>query len=419
MFGLEIKAELGVVSGMNEKDPTKISPGLTIPEFDVKVVNEHYCHVTSKDGRYKFSAKIVGKSIQIYGPTFPKLLQNYVGSGGFTEFEFTTPADDVITHVTTSLRLMDKLSSDGFSTKIDRDELVISHSSKPDYELRMSITDIRHSASSTYGAIKYCGPGYDDENSKLKCKYINNYRMFKIDKDLEELSQELKARLLKLGEPDPRITQWVTEEIEKELTPHGIVFTPRLGKGIVELSHPSGLSGSFLWELFTIGNYFTNKQKCPNQHFPTDIEQCNSVLFTCDFPDMQERYTKNWLVSANEKEAVNTIRGILACGLVYQEVCKKWKSELVIPKLRVDGLHLVNTKMEGNNIILKLTQKWDQLILTSIGERFSYYLPDALSDDEPEKIARLIVEKIDKHVKKFIQKSGYKLANTKAVEIDL
>jgi hypothetical protein len=77
--------------------------------------------------------------------------------------EFTTDADDAITQFTKLLKLMDKLSSEGFSAKIDDGYLVLSHLSKPDYELSMALGDARRIVplknTSLYTYVEYRGKG--------------------------------------------------------------------------------------------------------------------------------------------------------------------------------------------------------------------------------------------------------------------
>jgi hypothetical protein len=403
----------------------EFSPNLIIPGFDVKVENEHSCHVVSKDGRHRFSAKIEVPYIKISGPMFAKPLVARVGPWEWV-CRYATDADDVITQVANSLRWMDQLLNEGFSAKIDRHELILSHPSKPDYSLRMCLIDARRLVSSPYTSvyteIGYCGPEYDvvwsTQRNRLERRDISNLRLIVIDKNFEELAQELKTRVLSLGEPDPRIAQWVTQEIKSELLPQGFTFTPRLDKGIVEWSHPSGLSGSLSFALFTAGYdyyiYYTNP-KYPNPHFPTDIEKDKVVLLTCGCPNIQETYTKAW--SANEpQDTINDIRSVLACTLVYQEVCSKWKSDILIPKWNGNSLHLVNTKREGEeSIILELTREKNKLSLKGMGDKLSYPISGSLRVVDTKKITRTIVERADRHVQKFIR--DHKITS-KVIEVE-
>jgi hypothetical protein len=324
--------------------------------------------------------------------------------------------DDVITEVATLLKLMDKLSSEGFSAKIDGRCIVLSHPSKPDYELRMSLADARKISSFTnsllYTRVEYRGPAYDAEaNTKWRLSSIDSSRLIVTNKGLEELAQEIKTRILSMGEEkDPRITQWVSEEIEKELRSQGFTFTPKPEEGIVKFSHPAGVSGSLSFAPFTFseGYGFDENPKYPNPQFPTDIEREKVVLFTLDRPNSREPYTKGFLAK-NPQEVIHEFRRFLALPLVYQEVCKAWKSDILVPKLNGDSLQLVNTKIEGNgSIILELTVKKDKLRLKSSGKTYK------ISDD-PGKIAQTIVGLAEKHVQEFIQANGL---TTKITEID-
>jgi hypothetical protein len=415
---------------MGMPSSNEITPDLTIPEFEVKVINAHCCQVISKDGRYEFSVEIAGQHIRISGPMFPKPLESRVGPWIWyvnweEAYEVITDVDDLIAHVAKSLRLLDKFSSDGFSAKIEGKELVLSHSSKPNYSLHMRLTNIRKLKSpfsiytSVYTPVVYCGPAYAEEaNTKWNVKRgtISNYRLIASDKDIRELSQELKKRVLGLGEPDSRIVQWVSQEIEQELVPQGFTFTPKPEKALVEFSHPTGLSGSFSFALFTGGCNFDIHPKFPNQHFPTDIEQEKVVLFTCTSPDIQTPYTKTWLAN-KPNEAINEIRGVLACALVHQEVCKEWKSDILIPKWNGNRLQLVNTKLEGDNaIILELASDEKRLLLKGMGDELSCPILNTPIVVDAKKITQAIVNQANRHVQEFIQANGI---TTKVIEVEL
>jgi hypothetical protein len=401
------------------KELTEISPNLTIPGFDVKVKNKHSCQVRSQDGRYEFSVEIneSNQDLILSGNMLRESYKVWVGDWEWWGIELTTKADDTITQVTNSLKLMDKLSSEGFSAKIDRSHLVLSHPSKPGYSLRMGLTHAEKIVplknTLVYTWVEYCGPAYDEEANR-KCKLdwsIENSRLVVTNKDFEELAQELKARVLSLGEgKDPRIAQWVSEEIEKELRSQGFTFTPKPEKGIVELSHPAGLSGTLSFAPFTVGGPDLNP-KYPNLQFPTDIEQEKVVLFTLDRPNSQEPYTKGFLAKYPQ-EVIDDFRQLLALPLVYREVCHAWKSDILVPKLNGDSLQLVNTKIEGNgSIILELTVENGKLVLKD--KKNSYEI-----SDDPREIAQTIVGLAENHVQEFIQANGVKLTNTRVVEID-
>jgi hypothetical protein len=396
------------------KKLTEISPDLTIPGFDVKVKNPHSCQVRSQDGRYEFSVEInEGRELplKIYGNIVSKPKGFRLGAWKGC-MEYTTDADDAITQVANLLKLMDKLSSEGFSAKIDDGALVLSHPFKPDYNLRMSLADGRKIVplknTSLYTYVEYCGPAYDTKsNTKWQLDGIDNGRLIVTNKGLEELAEELKARVLSLGEEkDPRITQWVSEEIEKELRSQGFTFTPKPEKGIVDFFHPVGLSGSLSFAPFTVGDLDLNP-KYSSLQFPTDIGTEKVVLFTCDRPNYREPYTKGFL----DKEPQNVIdefRRLLALRLAYQDVCKTWKSDLLVPKLRHSKILLVNPELDGNeSIILELAREKDKLVLRGMGEELSYPILDTPTVVDTEAITRAIVERAEKHVQEFSQKTGY------------
>jgi hypothetical protein len=317
---------------------------------------------------------------------------------------------------------MDKLSSEGFSAKIDDGELVLSHPSKPNYKLRMLLADAQRTVGKNdllYTRVEYRGPAYDAKaNTKWQLSSIDSSRLIVTNKGLEELAQEIKTRILSMGEEkDPRITQWVSEEIEKELRSQGFTFTPKPEEGIVKFSHPAGVSGSLSFAPFTFseGYGFDETPKYPNPQFPTDIEREKVVLFTLDRPNSREPYTKGFLAK-NPQEVIHEFRRFLALPLVYQKVCKAWKSDILVPKLNGDSLQLVNTKIEGNgSIILELTVEKDKLSLKGSGKTYK------ISDDPgeiartPGKIARTIAGLAEKHVQEFIRANGL---TTKITEID-
>jgi hypothetical protein len=409
------------MAGMSKK-LTEISPDLTIPGFDVKVESKHSCHVKSQDGRHEFSVEIINESCE-----FPLTISgNIVGKqqgirlgawkGG------TTDADDVITHVANCLKLMDKLSSEGFSANIYNGYLVLSHSSKPDYELRMCIFDARKipfcSDASIYTIVEYYGPAYDEEaNQKWKLgRAIYNDKLIVTNQDFEELAQEIKTRILSMGEKVLGIAQWVTQEIENELARQGVIFTTDPGKVSVDFFHPVGLSGSLSFAPFTaltVGRFDINP-KYPNPQFPTDIEGDKVVLFTLDRPKYREPYTKGFLAK-NPQEVIHEFRRFLALPLVYQDVCNAWKSDLLVPKLRQTKMLLVNTELDDKHIILELARENDKLVLRGMGEEFSYPILDNATVVDTKAITRAIVERAEKHVQEFSQNTGY--IHSKVVEV--
>jgi hypothetical protein len=389
------------------KKLTEISPDLTIPGFDVKVHSPHSCQVKSKDGWYEFSVEIDESCeypLTISGNIVSKPWSFRLGAwkGGS---EYTTDADDVITLVANLLKLMDKLSSEGFSAKIKGEWLVLSHPSKPDYKLRMALADARKIVplknTSLYTEVEYCGPAYDEEANR-KCKLdwsIENSRLVVTNKDFEELAQELKARVLSLGEgKDPRIAQWVSEEIEKELHLQGFSFSPKSEKGIVDFFHPVGLSGTLSFAPFTVGYKYNFNSKYPNLQFPTDEEKRKVVLFTLVRHKYREPYTKGFLAEEPE-EVIHEFRRLLALRLVYQEVSHAWKSDLLVPKLRESRMLLVNPELAGNeSIILELTQENSKFVLKGMGEELSYPILDTPTVVDTEAITRAIVERAEEYV---------------------
>jgi hypothetical protein len=406
-----------------KNEPTKISPDLTIPGFDVTVHSPHSCQVKSQDGRYEFSAKIEEKNenenIIISCPRFPMPLTLRAGAWSFINYQFTTDVDDAITQMANLLRLMDEFSRDGFSAKIERNKLFLSHASKPDYSLRVWPADARKIVSFTdkllYTLVEYCGPAYDAK-ANTKWKYegwdINNSRFIAIDKNFEKFCQELKTRVLRLGEEkDPRIAEWVSEEIENQLAPQGVIFTPRPEKATVDFFHPVGLSGFLSFAPFTSNFGYDFNQKFPNPNFPTDIEQEKVVLFSCDRPNYRSPYAKA-LLAKKPQEVIDEIRGFLAIALVHQEVCHAWKSDLLVPKLRESKMLLVNPELdEKKSIVLELTREKDKLVLKGMGEQRSY-IPKGV---DTKAIAKDIMVLAEKHVQEFSQKTGY--IHSKVVEV--
>jgi hypothetical protein len=411
-----------------KNEPTKISPDLTIPGFDVTVHSPHSCQVKSQDGRYEFSAKIEEKNenIIISCPRFPMPLTLRAGAWSSINCQFTTDVDDAITQMANLLRLMDEFSRDGFSAKIERNKLFLSHASKPDYSLRVWPADARKIVSFTdkllYTLVEYCGPAYDAK-ANTKWKYegwdINNSRFIAIDKNFEKFCQELKTRVLNLGEEkDPRIAEWVSEEIENKLAPQGVIFTPRPEKATVDFFHPVGLSGSLSFALFTSNFGYDFNQKFPNPNFPTDIEQEKVVLFSCDRPNYRSPYAKA-LLAKKPQQVIEEIRGFLAIALVHQEVCHEWKSDLLVPKLRHSKMLLVNTELDGNkSIILELNRERGRLVLRGMGEELYYPIWDIPTVVDTKEITQTIVKLAEKHIQEFIQNAEYDPPKGSFPEID-
>jgi hypothetical protein len=253
---------------------------------------------------------------------------------------------------------------------------------------------------SIYTTVEYCGPAYDKKiNAKWQLDGIDNGRLIVTNKGLEELAQEIKARILSLGEEkDPRIAQWVSEEIEKDLAPNGFTFVPKPGKDIVEFSHPTGLSGTLSFAPFTADGNFVFNPKYPNLQFPTDIEKPKVVLFSCARPNSRKPYTKAFLVE-DPQEVVNEFLGLLALPLVYQEVCQAWKSNLLVPKLRYSKILLVNPELAGNDsIILELTREKDKLVLKGMEEERFYPMSNTPLAVDTKAITQDIAELAEKYV---------------------
>jgi hypothetical protein len=404
------------------KKLTEISPDLAIPGFNVKVKNAHSCKVRSQDGRYEFSVEIDESRfypLAISGNSVSEPWRLRLGSWEASGIEYTTDADDVIIHLAKSLKLMDQLSSEGFSAKIDGRSLVLSHPSKPGYQLHMGLGTrkiVPLKNTSLYTWVDYYGPAYDaDSNTKWQLNGIDNSRLIVTNKGLEELAQEIKTRVLSMGEEkNPRITQWVSEEIEKELRTQGFTFIPKPEKAIVEFSHPSGLSGTLSFAPFTADGVFVLNPKYPNLQFPTDIEREKVVLFTLDRRNYREPYTKAFLAK-EPQQVIDEIWGFLALRLVYQDVCNAWKSDLIVPRLRHSKMLLVNTELDDKHIILELARENDKLVLRGLGEKLSYPILDTPTVVDTEAITRTIVERAEKYVQEFSQKTGY--IHSKVVEV--
>jgi hypothetical protein len=406
------------------KKLTEISPDLTIPGFDVTVHNPHSCQVKSQDGRHEFSVEIDKSRKYRLTISASNSWSFCLGAWKWCGIEYTTDADDVITHFANSLKLMDQLSSEGFSAKIDRG-LVLSHPSKPGYQLRMGLGDARKIVplknTSVYTWVEYRGPAYDYSKANINLlsglHFLGSERLIVTNKGLEELAEELKARILSLGEKAPGIAQWVKGEIESALAPQGFTFTPKPEKAIVEFSHPTGLSGSLSFApftAFTAGGDYDINPKYPNPQFPTDIGTEKVVLFTLDRRNYREPYTKGFL-EKNPQEVIHEFRRFLALPLVYQEVCDVWKSDILVPKLNGNSLQLVNTKIEGDDsIVLELTveeeKEKDKLALKNKDQKDYYEI-----SDDPGEIAQTIVGLAETHVQEFIQANGL---TTKIIEID-
>jgi hypothetical protein len=397
-----------------KKELTKISPDLTIPGFDVKVTNERFCRVTSKDGRYEFSAQVSGGILVISGSMFPKPLLEYIGSWK-TEmssivYEVTAAVDDAITHVANSLRMIDEFSRDGYSAKIKGNWLVLSHSSKPDYSLLMSISDARKCCGNLYATLEYLGPAYQADNNLYRDWEGNRWeicgtKFMQLNIELDELIKALKARILSMGEPDLEIFEWFPKNLEKDLLPLEFTFTPNLDKACVEFSHPSGLSGSLSFALFST-----------SRDFPPPKQK--AVLFTFTHPDYQKPYLRSWLHDHAPEKTLVDIRQILFLVLVLQEVNKKWKSDILIPKLSGHCLQLVNTRLKNNeSIILECTPNNKTLLLKGMGDTLSYPLPDIPAVFDANDITRNIVSRAEMHVQEFLKKTGGNRAK-KVPELD-
>jgi hypothetical protein len=105
--------------------------------------------------------------------------------------------------------------------------------------------------------------------------------------------------------------------------------------------------------------------------------------------------------------------------LLHEEICKEWKSDILIPKWENNSLHLVNTKLnEGGASIFTLTSAKEKLILTGGGEERSYPFSDILNKGNTKKITREIVVLAEKHVQEFLQKTGGNRPK-RIIEIDL
>jgi hypothetical protein len=429
----------------------EISPDLTIPGFDVKVgKSRSTCRVKSKDGRHQFLARVnlvesernSYYALRIQGPMFPKPLTTELYHCGLDLYdggaqEVAQCADDVITNVANSLRLMDVFSSDGFSAdgfsaRIDGEKMVLSHSSKPDYSLEMSIAKairLNGLSRSPYAVVYYSGPEYNPCTPKIICgEYITNLRYVPIPKNVEKFADELKARVLKLGEPDTRIFQWVGNEIGEALLSYGFTITPRPEKNVVEISHPVGISGSYSISPYTVGEDFDFKLQCPNPHFPADIETSNVVFFTYSLPDTQTQeppVTSEYQITWGS-EAIEEIQTILALSLVYQEFRNTFKSNILTPRLKNKGeiLQLVNTELEGDeSVILTLAceycYKKDKyhLVLNGMEKKLTFPFTDTPTVVDTKKVTQDMVELAEEYVRKFRQEKISLL--TRVEEIDI
>jgi hypothetical protein len=339
-------------------------------------------------------------------------------------------ADEIITNVANSLRLMDVFSSDGFSARIDGKKLVLSHSSKPDYSLEMFIADARrlYGSRSPYAVVYYSGPEYNPCNSQWN---ITNLRYVRIPKNFEKFADGLKARVLKLGEPDTRIFQWVENAIGDALLSYGFTITPRPEKNVVEISHPVGISGSYSISHYTVGELFDDFSfEWPNPHFPTDIETQKVVFFTYNLPDTQEPpVTTGCPINLAELPSIYEIQTILALSLVYQEFCNTFKSDILTPgwkKRKNKGmweeeiLQLVNPKLNGNeSVILTLRRKYcdkqrkNYLVLEGMEQKLTFPFSDTPPFVDTEKVTQAMV----KLARKFLQEKGLLL--TRVEEIDI
>jgi hypothetical protein len=87
----------------------------------------------------------------------------------------------------------------------------------------------------------------------------------------------------------------------------------------------------------------------------------------------------------------------------------------IVPKLNVDSLQLVNTKIEGDeSIILELTLEGDKFRLREKDRE----KPHKISDN-PGEIAQTIVGLAEKHVQEFTQETDYIRPTTIVPELDI
>jgi hypothetical protein len=321
-----------------------------------------------------------------------------------------TEAKSLATHVEKAFKLMEEFSRDGFSAKMQGKWLVLTHSSKPDYSLRLQLTSDKK-AGSEMARIECCGPAYQADKDLHRDWERNGWevcgtKFIWAAKRFELLVSDLKTRVLSLGEPDSQILEWFPKRLEKQLLPLGFTFFPNPKKGSIEFSHPSGLLGSISFGLFSI-----------SRHYPPP--GLKAVLFTFNHPDYQKPYLRSWLHDNKPEKTVTDIQQIVALTLVHQEVSKKWKSDILIPKLNGDSLQLVNTQMKGEkSIILELTPNNDKLLLKGrdgYENNFSIVThPNAVAAKE---IARTMIGLADQHVQQFIRENGHYLTTVQEIDI--
>jgi hypothetical protein len=358
-----------------KKDLKKFNPSLTIPGFDIKLENEHSCKLTSRDGRNEVAATIdeSNRKIIISGPMFPKPLEE--------EISYLRCPDDVITNVAKALTLVTALpASEGFSARIDGNELVFSQVAKPGYSLRMTLPQ---------GKLIFCGQAYENEvNAGWN---TGGAKFFHLSQDLEKLIPELKAYILNLGEPvagPNEIANWATQKLEK-LLPQGFTFTPRPEAASVEFSHPVGLSGAFSFSIFP------NKQKM--------------ILFSCNHPNYQKPYRKEWLEN-EANDIIYAMRGALALALVHQGVGKEWKSTILKPELSFTSLQVVNTKLTGWQAnVLQFCVERERMCMTGNDDhepKWRYYpisdIPTVINVKKP---IRLILERAERINNTFVKET--------------
>jgi hypothetical protein len=387
---------------------------MRLPGFDVEVtVNGLSCKVKSQDGRYWFSAEIDEDSyMHISGDVYGLVKVNDRRTASSKdEIEYIHYADDIITQAANCLKLMEKLSSDGFSAKINRSELVLSHSSKPGYSLVLDIEEVRRIDSplypSLYAEVKYLGPAYEDKGEKWKYRGYSRdtKRLVAIDQDLDKFAEGLKARVLSLGDEKHLIPQW-GQEMQAELQLQGFTSILDPKEGIVKFSHPGGLKGSLA--LVPEGFWYDFSQKYRDSDFPNDIiEEKEVLLLTYNFSNDREpkliEYDNNphKIARAIAELAEKYVQTRRPLRLVYEEISKLWKSDTLVPKLRNFKLLLVNPELDGNDsIILELTQEKDKLVLRSMGEERSYPMANTTTEVDVKAITQDIVALAEKNVQK-------------------
>jgi hypothetical protein len=389
-----------------------ISKNLSIPGFDVRVGNNGLsCQVKSQDGRYTFSAKINEDSfIHIRGDVYGVVKVNNRRTASFKDkIKYIQYADDLITQAANALKLVDKLSSDGFSAKINRSELVLSHSSKQGYSLVLDIEEVRRIDSplypSLYAEVKYLGPAYEDKGEKWKYRgySLDTSRLVAIDQDLDKFAEGLKARVLSLGDEKHLIPQW-GQEMQAELQLQGFTSTIDPKEGIVKFSHPGGLSGSLA--LTPHAYWYDFSQKYRDSDFPNDIiEEKEVLLLTYSFSNDREpkviKYDNNphEIARAIAELAEKYVQARRPLRLVYEEISKSWNSDTLVPKLRNFKLLLVNPRLIGNeSIILELTREEDKLVLRGMGEERSYPMANTTTEVDVKAITQDIVALAEKYV---------------------